>query len=384
MANPYEVLGVAKNATQEEIKKAYRKLAHQHHPDKNQGKKESEEKFKEINNAYETLGDAKKRANFDRFGDVASQPGFTQGGGFGGGAGGFDFGGTQYDFGGQGGAGFDDLNDVFETFFGGGFGGSGARQRSSGGTRQRSTSRMKGVDIEMTLELSLEESAKGVKKAFSYKHNSSCDTCTGKGYEPGSKVQNCTTCKGNGRIYQRVETIFGVIQQETSCPTCEGLGKIYDKKCHVCVGKGYNQKTEELEVDIPVGVDNGDKVRVSGKGEAGYRGSEAGDLYLEIMIAPNKYLERDKKDITSTIEVNYFDLLLGSRVDVYTVWGEVEVQIPAMTNPEGKLRLKGQGMPALNNAKEKGDHFIQIKVKMPTKLSGEQTETLMKIRESLE
>ena len=378
MANPYEILGVSKNATQDEIKKAYRKLAHKHHPDKNSGDKASETKFKEINNAYEVLGDEKKRGNYDRFGDASQNMNY---GGQGGGPGGFGFGdGVQFDFGQGGGpGGFDDLNDVFETFFGSGFGASSQKK-----SRARSAaSRMKGVDIEMGIELTLEEVAKGVKKSFSYKHNITCDNCTGKGHEPGSKVQNCTTCKGQGRVYQRVETIFGVIQQETQCPTCEGIGKIYDKKCSICVGKGYNQNNEELEVEIPVGVDNGDKVRVSGKGEAGYRGSEAGDLYLVINIKENKALIREKLDITSTIEIGYFDLLLGSRIDVYTVWGEVEVQIPAMTNPEGKLRLKSQGMPALNNPNNKGDHYIKLKIIMPNKLTGDQSEILMKIRDSV-
>lgn len=378
MANLYEVLGVPKNATQDEIKKAYRKLAHKYHPDKNSGDKASETKFKEINNAYEVLGDEKKRGNYDRFGDASQNMNF---GGQGGGPGGFGFGdGVQFDFGQGGAGGFDDLNDVFETFFGSGFGAS-SQKRSRA---RNNASRMKGVDIEMGIELSLEEAARGVKKTFSYKHNITCDNCTGKGYEPGSKVQNCTTCKGQGRVYQRVETIFGVIQQETQCPTCDGIGKIYDKKCHVCTGKGYNQNTEELEVEIPVGVDNDDKVRVSGKGEAGYRGSESGDLYLIIKVANNKLLTREKQDITSTIEIGYFDLLLGSHIDVYTVWGEVEVQIPPMTNPEGKLRLKGQGMPALNNPNNKGDHYIKLKIRMPEKLTNDQSEVLMKIRDTIE
>lgn len=376
MPNLYEVLGVPKNATQEEIKKAYRKLAHKHHPDKNSGDKASETKFKEINNAYEVLGDDKKRSNYDRFGDNAQNMNF----GGGQGPGGFGFGdGVQFDFGQGGNGGFDDLNDVFESFFGSGFGASNQKRTRS----RNSASRMKGVDIEMIMELTLEESAKAVKKTFSYNHNVTCDNCNGKGHEPGSKVQNCTTCKGQGKVYQRVETIFGVIQQETQCPTCEGLGKIYDKKCRICIGKGYNQNTEELEVEIPVGVDNDDKVRVSGKGEAGYRGSESGDLYLIIRIISHKQLIREQQNITSTIEIGYFDLLLGSRIDVYTVWGEVEVQIPPMTNPEGKLRLKGQGMPALNNPSNKGDHYIKLKIKMPEKLTNDQSEILMKIRDTI-
>jgi molecular chaperone DnaJ len=371
MADFYEILGVSKTATQDEIKKAYRTKAHKYHPDKTQGDKAAEVKFKEVNNAYEVLGDAKKRTDYDRFG--ATGPGFNPGGG-----GGAGFDGFNVNFGGGGASPFDDLNDVFETFFGSGFNSSGRRQGSSS-TR----SRMRGVDIEMKIELTLEEAAEGAKKEFTYNHKVKCSNCTGKGHEPGSKIDTCPTCKGKGRVYQRVDTIFGVIQQEVQCPTCEATGNVYEKKCTVCVGKGYNEEKETLEVTIPVGVDNHDKVRINGKGEAGYRGSEAGDLFLVVSVKEHKKLKRDQLNINSSIEVDYFDLLLGTKVDVETVWGEVEVSIPKYTNPEGKLRLKEQGMPQLNNTKNKGDHYIKIKVKMPKKLSAKQLKQLEDIRESL-
>jgi molecular chaperone DnaJ len=376
MANHYETLGVAKNASQDDIKKAYRKLAHKHHPDKNNGDKVSETKFKEINNAYEVLGDQKKRTQYDQFGDSFNQYG-QQGGA---GMGGFNYGDVQFDFGNGGASPFGDLNDVFETFFGSGFGASGAGgQRSSSGGKGRA-SRMKGVDIEMLMELTLEETARGAKKNFTYTHNTKCDHCVGQGHEPGSKVSNCDTCRGSGKVYQRVETIFGVIQQEAQCPTCEGLGKIYEKKCKVCIGKGYNQHNEELEVEIPVGVSSGDKVRVAGKGEAGYRGSEAGDLYLIIRLKEHKTLRKEGLDVSSNIEIGYFDVLLGKTIDVQTVWGNVEVTIPELSNPEGKLRLKEQGLPALNNPSKKGDHYIKLNIRMPSKLSGSQKEILQKIQ----
>lgn len=368
----YQTLGVAKTSTQDEIKKAYRKLAHQYHPDKNQGNKDMEAKFKEINNAYEVLGDAKKRENYDRFGnnyDKVNQAGE-----------GFGYGGVNFDFGGMNGGGqpgFDNLNDVFETFFGSGFGSSTNKR----GKAKPTTSRSKGIDIEMGISLTLEEVAIGSKKAFELKHNISCSHCTGKGFEPGSKTSTCPTCKGQGRVYQRVETIFGIIQQEIGCPTCDGGGKVFENPCKICSGKGYKQEIENLEVEIPVGVDTGDRIRVQGKGEAGYRGSEPGDLYLQVQLQQHKFLQRDKMDVNSTIEVGYFDILLGAKLDVYTVWGEVEVQIPAFTNPDGKLRLKGQGMPKLNNANQKGDHFLKLKIKMPDKLSTEQSDVLRRIRE---
>lgn len=371
MANYYDLLGVSKNASQDEIKKAYRKMAHKYHPDKNPGNAEAEAKFKEVNNAYEVLGDAQKRQNYDRFG--ANYKGGQGGpGGFGGG-----FEGVDFNFGGGGGQPFEDINDVFETFFGGGFG-SPRRQQTKQQTRK------KGIDIEMKMEVTLEEAAKGVTKTFNYNHNTTCDVCHGEGNEPGSKVSQCPTCKGQGRVYQRVETIFGVIQQEQQCPTCDGSGKVYEKQCHKCHGKGFNSTNEELEVEIPVGVDTGDRVRVSGKGQAGYKGSEPGDLFLVIKTKKHAFLKRDGDDIQSTIEVGFVDLLLGARVDVTTVWGEVEIQIPQLTDPDGQLRLKEQGMPKLNTAKSKGDHYIKLKVKMPDILTPEQIELLQKVRDTAE
>ncbi len=375
MADYYQILGVDKSATQDDIKKAYRKLAHKYHPDKNPGDKESENKFKEINNAYEVVGDPKKRNDYDRFGGntgkyqqyANGQGGF---GGFGGPGGGFEN--VDFNFGG-GSGGFGDINDVFETFFGAGFNNSG----------KQTTSRSRGVNIEMKIDLTLEEAAEGAKKSFTYKHKTKCKNCNGNGHEPDSGVKTCTTCKGKGKIYQRVETIFGTIQQETQCPECEGIGKIYDKKCNVCTGHGYTNEQEELEIEVPVGVSSGDRIRVSGKGEAGYRNSQPGDLYLIVNILPHKHLERDSQDIKSTIEVDYFDFLLGTKVDVQTVWGEVEIEIPKITNPDKKLRLKNQGMPSLNNPKNKGDHYLTLKPVMPKKLSKKQIKTITSLRDEL-
>jgi len=378
----YSTLGVSRDSNTDDIKKAYRKLAHQYHPDKNPGNKEAEEKFKEINNAYQVLGDTQKRAQYDRFGVDPTTNAGGPGAGFGGfeGFSGFggNAGGVQFDFGSNGNASpFEDLNDVFETFFGGNnF--AGGRSRSGA-----TSSRKKGIDLEMDLELTLEESAKGVDKSFSLKHKMNCEHCSGKGNEPGSKVKTCPTCKGSGRVYQRVQTFFGVVQQEQTCPTCEGVGQIYEEKCKVCGGKGYNEKTEQIEVKIPVGVDSGDRIRVSGKGQAGYKGSTPGDLYLNINIKANPKLKREGQNITSTIEVDYFQLLLGTSVSVYTVWGEVEMKIPPLTNPENKLKLKDKGMPKLNNSQNLGDHIVEIKVKMPKKLSTKQQNTLQKLQEEL-
>ncbi|GAB4147278.1 MAG: molecular chaperone DnaJ [Patescibacteria group bacterium] len=365
--NFYELLGVSKTATQEEIKKAYRKLAHQYHPDKNHGDKEAEEKFKKINNAYETLSDPKKRATYDRFG--SDRYGQAPGGaaGYPGG----DFGNFGFDFNFGEGSPFEDLNDVFEQMFG--FGGGGRRTRTA-------ESRRTGVNIEREIDLTFEEIAHGVAKTFNYTHNAPCDRCEGKGNEPGTDFKTCNTCKGAGKVYTRQSTIFGIIQQESSCPTCYGTGKIFVKACTKCTGKGFNSVTEELEIPIPVGVNEGQKIKVTGKGEAGYRGSTPGDLLLTVRVRKHPSLTRDGDNIYSDLEINVFDLLLGCHRDIYTVWGEVEVEIPPLTAPDGKLRLKGQGMPRWNNPQVKGDHYINIKPKMPKKLNTEQIQMLSQIR----
>lgn len=362
----YEILGVSKNATQDEIKKAYRKKAHQLHPDKNPNNPEAENEFKKVNNAYEVLGDATKRANYDRFGSNYQNVN-NAGAGFG-------FDGVQFDFqdfaGGFGGGG---IEDIFDSFFGGN-----SRSRSS-----QSSSRTKGIDIELGVEVTLEESARGARKVVEYERKTKCETCEGKGFEAGVKMKTCDNCKGRGKILKRVDTIFGVIQQETVCPICEGSGKIPEKSCSSCAGKGYHSKKEILEFDVPVGVATEDKVKIPGKGQAGYKGSDYGDLFLRVKIKDHPTLRRQGMDIYSTITINYLDFILGTKIDVYTVWGEVEVQVPPFTNPEGKLRLRGQGMPKLNNENEKGDHYVELKIKMPENLSNQDIAILREIRSKL-
>jgi molecular chaperone DnaJ len=339
----YDILGVSKSSTPDEIKKAYRKLAHQYHPDKNPGNKESEAKFKEINNAYETLSDPQKKANYDRFGESGvnsggNPQGFSD----------FDFGGMDINF-----------DDIMSGFFGGGFG---------GGQRQQQTkrSRTKGIDIEMSMEITLEEIALGVTKKFDLKHNTMCKHCKGLGFEPKSKTKDCSTCMGKGKVYQRFNTIFGVMQQETECPDCLGRGKVFETKCTVCKGAGFSQEVEVIEVDIPAGIDYGQRIRVKGKGQAGYQGSEAGDLFLSIEIKKHPTLTRDGLDVNSTLDVDYLDLLLGKKADIDTVYGTIEVTIPPSTTPDSKLRVREKGMPKLGNPKIKGDQFITLKVRMPS------------------
>ncbi len=343
MSKYYDVLGVTNSATPDEIKKAYRKLAHQYHPDKNHGNKEFESKFKEINNAYETLSDPQKRSNYDRFGDAGQNNSSGGPQGFGD----FDFGGMDIN-----------LDDIMNGFFGGGFAGN--RQQPS------SRSRSKGIDIEMSIELTLEEIALGVAKKFDLKHNTICKHCKGLGFEPKSKTKDCPVCNGKGKVYQRFNTIFGVMQQEMECTNCSGRGKIFETKCTNCKGAGFTQEVETIEVDIPAGIDVGQRIRVKAKGQAGYQGSEAGDLFLSIELKKHKHLTRDGLDINSVLEIDYLDLLLGKKADVQTVYGEIEVTIPASTTPDAKLRVKEKGMPKLGNPKIKGDQFITLKVRMPS------------------
>jgi molecular chaperone DnaJ len=362
----YDLLGVSKSASPDDVKKAYRKLAHKYHPDKNPGNTEAESKFKEINNAYEVLGDPQKRANYDRFGHNFSNVN-NAGSGFG-------FDGVQFDFqdfaGNVGG-----FEDIFDSFFGGG-----GRKRSQGANSVRS----RGVDIEMAINLTLEEIAQGAKKTIEYEHKVKCESCGGNGAEAGSKLTTCSTCKGRGKVFNRVETFFGVIQQESVCPTCEGSGKIPEKSCKTCGGKGFSAKIETLEIEVPVGVSTGDRIKVANKGQAGYRGSEPGDLFLKVQQQPHDKLKRDNTDIYSTAHINYLDFILGTKIDVPTVWGEVEVQVPRFTNPEGKLRLRDQGMPRLNNSGKRGDHYIELKITMPKNLSSEDMIALSEIRAKLD
>jgi molecular chaperone DnaJ len=369
MSNYYDLLGITKSSTPDEIKKAYRKMAHQYHPDKNSGDKAAEAKFKEVNNAYEVLSDPQKKSQYDKFGSVSPNMGA---GGFGGAGGGFGAGSPfdGMDFG------FDDgvnINDFINSFF---------NQQSGGGRGrggQPKSSRAKGVDIEVGIELTLEEIATGAAKQFDLKHNTLCKHCTGKGFEPHSRVSECNTCGGQGKVFQRYQTLFGMVQQEIVCPDCEGRGKIFETKCTICRGQGYSQEVEQIKIEVPVGISQSERIRIRGKGEAGYRGSDAGDLFLVVQVKKHIEFEREGTTIYSNLELDYFDFILGTKKTVNTVWGELEVTVPQNTNPDSKLKIKEKGMPKLNNPKSKGDHILKLKVKMPN-LTAVQMEEVRKIK----
>lgn len=354
--NPYDVLGVNKNATDKEIKKAFREKAKTHHPDK--GGDEAE--FKKINEAYDVLGDKQKRAQYDQFGSV--------GGGMGGSGG----------FGGFGGGGFNsqDFSDAFggfSDFFGGssgfgGFGGFGGGRRETG----------KGADLEVDLEISFEESMEGVKKSFPVRSQVVCDSCDGKG---GKGEQTCGTCHGSGSVAQKFQTPLGVIQQQQVCPTCNGKGKTFKEVCNSCDGEGRKEERHTLEVKIPEGIDDGTTLRLRGKGDAGKNGAGAGDLYIHVRVKPSREFVRRGSDIVSELEVPILRAILGGKFSVKTFWGEGELTLPENTRDGQMFRLSGKGVKRDGQV---GDHLVRVKYEMPKKLSKKFREDLEKAQKDLD
>lgn len=360
--NYYDILGVNKSATPEELKKAYRKLAHQYHPDKGSG---NEEKFKEINEAYQVLSDKEKRAQYDQYGQTFEQA-QRNGQGFGGFGGGNPF--EGFGFGGfnnAGGMDFD-LGDIFGDIF--------------GGRQQRQDRRNRGVDLEMTLKITFEEAVFGTEKTITLEKQNACEACKGSGAESGSKVITCPKCHGQGQIVTQRRTIFGNIQSATTCDRCDGEGKIPETACKICKGSGVMRGKKTLEVKIPAGIDNGQRIRVSGEGEVGYRGSNAGDLYLVINVAPHKDFIRDGFDLRKELPISFTQAALGATVQFATLDGEIELKIPAGTQAGKTFRVAGKGVPHINSAK-RGDLLITVRVIVPSKLSKKETELIKQLAE---
>ena len=338
----YKILGVEKNASEAEIKKAYRKLAQQHHPDTGKG---DEKKFKEVTEAYEILGDKQKRAQYDQFGSAG--PGFG-GQGFGG----FDFNNVNVDFGGS-------FGDIFDTFFGGGQ----QRNRKKGPT--------KGSDIEMVIGIDFEEAIFGVTKEVEVSAYAACGNCKGSGAEPGTELKTCEDCSGTGQQVKLQRTPFGQIQTATICPTCQGAGRIPEKKCKECKGEGRLLKTSRIIAKIPAGIHDQAVIRLAGKGEAGLQGGPQGDLFLHISVAPSKHFERIKDDIHTTEHIHVLQAILGDEITVKTVHGNARLTVPAGTESGSTLKLKDYGVPKVGSS-AKGDHIVKIKVDIPKKLSGKE------------
>ncbi|MFN6252616.1 MAG: molecular chaperone DnaJ [Acetobacteraceae bacterium] len=343
----YEVLGVARDAGEDDLKKSYRKLAMQWHPDRNQGNAEAEAKFKELNEAYDVLKDAEKRAAYDRFGHAA----FEQGGPGGGGGGGGPFGGGGFE-------------DIFEEMFGR-FGGGGRGQRAAAG---------RGADLRTQVEVSLEEAFAGAKKTIRFATSVSCEACKGVGAEGGaaSGVQTCGTCQGSGKV--RAQQGFFLV--ERTCPTCGGQGRIIKNPCKICRGAGRVQRERNLNVSVPAGVDDGTRIRLTGEGEAGQRGAPAGDLYVDIAVRPHPIFQRDGGNILVRVPLRMTQAALGGHVEVPSIdGGRSKVTIPAGTQTGDQFRLRGKGFSVLRSA-ARGDMYVQVMVETPQNLSPKQRELL--------
>uniref|UniRef100_UPI004048EE43 molecular chaperone DnaJ n=1 Tax=Cephaloticoccus sp. TaxID=1985742 RepID=UPI004048EE43 len=350
----YELLGVGKSATTEELKKAYRKKAVQYHPDKNPGNAQAEEMFKKVSEAYDVLNDADKRAAYDRYGHAAFQ------GGMGGGQRG------------GGGGGFHDPFDIFRDVFGqgGGGGGGGIFDEMFGGGGGRDGSR-DGADLRYDLEITLEEAARGAQKDISFRKNVSCERCDGSGAEPGSKRVTCPTCRGAGQIRRS----GGIITFTQTCPTCAGAGSKIEKPCSACRGEGRLPKTTKLNVRIPAGVDTGSRLRSSGNGEAGMAGGQTGDLYIVLSVKEHELFERNGDDLYCEIPIKFTLATLGGTIEVPTLFGKASLKIPAGTQSGTTFRLREKGMPSLRGGRQ-GDQLVRTHVEVPTSLSSEQRQLL--------
>lgn len=354
----YEVLGIPKSATKEEIKKAYRKLAMQHHPDKNPGNAESEAKFKEASHAADILMDDQKRSMYDRMGHAAEQ-----GGGGGGGFGGF-----------QGGQDFGDLGDIFGDIFGDILGG---QRRGGGGGRGRSRSRaMAGDDLQTEMFVAFDEAAFGVEKEIQITRSCQCETCNGTGAKKGSGPVTCETCHGHGEI-RRQQGFFTIAQP---CPRCHGSGQMIKDPCETCSGRGRNKKREKLSVKVPAGIDEGQRLKLSGQGDAGSNGGPAGDLYVMIHLQEHEFFKREEYDVLCEVPISFSQAALGSEIEVPTLGGRVSMKVPEGTQSGQKMKLRNKGITKLGGYGF-GDQIITIHVETPTKLSKEQKEIFKQMQE---
>ncbi len=362
--NYYEILGVGKNASDEEIKKAYRKLAHKFHPDKPGG---SEEKFKEINEAYQVLSDKRKREQYDQFGQTFEQA--QASGGFSGFSGFRDFSsfanGFDFNFR-ESMGGFSDFEDIFSEIF----------DRAGFGSRERRTrTKPRGRDIQVDLEIDFVEMAQGTEKEIKLYKNVVCDRCQGSGAEPGYELEICDQCSGSGEVITTRKTILGTFQQVSLCEKCGGEGKIPKKKCSHCGGDGRVNRYENLKIKIPAGINDGQTIRLEGLGDVSGKGSQPGDLYVTVHVRPDSRFNRKGADIYSVAEISFPQAALGAKVEIETLEGTTKLKIPAGTQSGEIFRLKGKGLKKLNRFGY-GDQYVTVKVKTPTKLSKKQREIL--------
>jgi len=348
MADYYQLLEVNRDADADTLKRAYRRLARQYHPDVNK-EPGAEDKFKEIGRAYEVLSDPQTRARYDQFGEA----------GLGGGG--------MPDMGDMGG--FADLFETFFSGFGGGMGGGGAAGPRRRGPRQ-------GDDLRLDLNISFQEAIFGQEQEVQIRHLETCGTCQGSGAKAGSGPVSCSTCGGVGQVRRATRTPLGSFTQVASCPSCDGSGQVIADPCSACGGQGLQQVRKKLRINIPAGVDTGTRLRVAGEGNAGQRGGPPGDLYVFLTVQPHPQLRRDGTTIHSEVTLSYLQAILGDTIEVDTVDGHIQLQIPAGTQPGAVLTLQGKGVPRLGNPVARGNHQFTVKVQVPTKLSGEERELL--------
>ena len=353
----YEVLGVSKDADDATIKKAYRQLAKKYHPDMNPGDKEAEKKFKEASEAYAVLSDADKRRQYDQFGHAAFEGGAGGAGGFGGGFNGADFG------------------DIFGDIFGDLFGGP-----RRGGT---SNGPMKGANIRKSVRITFEEAVHGCEKELELVLKDPCEDCHGTGAKPGTSPETCPKCGGKGQIVYTSQSFFGTVQNVQTCPTCGGSGKVVKEKCPKCAGTGYTASKKKIKVTIPAGIDNGQSIRIRGKGEPGTNGGPRGDLLVEVIVERHPKFQRQDTTIYSTEPISFTQAALGGKIQIPTVDGPYEYTIKPGTQTDTRIRLKGKGVPMVRNKNVRGDHYVTLVVQVPEHLNGEQRAALQKFQEAM-
>ena len=354
----YEVLGVSRGASEDEIKKAYKKMARKYHPDLNPGDKTAEEKFKEVNEAYEVLSDADKKARYDQYGHAGVDPNFGAGG-FGGG---FD---GSFDFG--------DLGDIFGSFFGGGFG---------GGRRTNPNAPQRGESIRMSIAISFEEAAFGCEKAVTVERYETCDTCHGNGCAPGTSPEVCPDCHGTGTVQVRRQTPMGVFATSSPCPKCGGKGRIIHQPCKDCRGSGMVRKKKTIQASIPAGIDNGQTISIRGQGNAGKNGGPAGDLLITITVRPHELFRREGTSVLCEAPITFTQAVLGAELEIPTIDGKVKYTLPEGTQSGPTFRLKGKGIPSING-RGRGDQYVTVYIETPKNLNKEQKEALKKFAETM-
>ncbi len=354
----YEVLGIQKGASEDEIKKAYKKLARKYHPDMNPGDKKAEEKFKEVNEANEVLSDPEKKARYDQFGFAGVDPNYGAGAGGGAYGGGFDFG---------------DLGDIFGSFFGGGFG---------GGQRRNPNAPQRGESIRASVSVSFTEAAFGCEKSVTLERSEQCPTCKGNGCAPGTTPEICPDCHGTGTVQTRRQTPMGVFASNGPCRKCGGTGRLIHQPCPDCRGTGAVRKRKTIKVAIPAGIDHGQTISLRGQGNAGKNGGPAGDLLITVMVQPHELFRRDGVDVFCEAPITFTQAVLGAELEIPTIDGKVKYSIPEGTQTGTVFRLKGKGIPVLNG-RGRGDQYVTVTIETPRNLNKEQKEALRKFSEAV-